>query len=615
MKSKLTPEHRLACALMLVGLVLTGCRSQPEAPPLDAIAGSMRHPPAGSVVGNAARYGGYQWRGIPYAVPPTGERRFRAPARLPRWAGTYEALDFGAPCPQYASPWGGVTDAPEGRLAGSEDCLFLDVYAPDGLAGEQLPVMFWIHGGGNYTGTTAFYDGSRLANEGRVIVVSVQYRLGFLGWFRHAALREGASPADASGNFGLLDLIRALEWVEENISDFGGDPENVTIFGESAGGWNVLSLLASPLAEGLFHRAIGQSSVVWSTPPARAENYVDDSDPGEATSSGEILLRLLIADGLAVDREGAMQLARAMEPVAIARFLRERSVEEFFEVYDANGESDYEAPRIFEDGHVLPALPLPHALQAGRAFHRVPLMLGTNKDEEKLFLLFDERYSRTWFGLLPQVRDRERFLRDTETITRIWRMMAVDELANGLAPALPGELFAYRFDWDEEPSILGVDLAELLGAAHGLEIPFVFGHWFVGPQTGFVFDDGNLAGRETLSRAMISYWSEFARSGHPGRGRDRDLPQWVAWAPGAPQFAVFDTEAGGGIRMERGARTPADIEREILEDPSYISPERRCRALAAIHDWTPHRYPAEAYARAGRGVCREHPLDAMLGDS
>lgn len=614
-RSRFRRLQRLTWAALLCALVLSGCRSNPEPPPRELLAASLRHPPAGSVVGSAGRYGGYQWRGIPYAVPPVNERRFRAPARLPRWQGTLEALDFGAPCPQYATAWGGDTEAPEGSLVGSEDCLFLNVYAPEAIGDERLPVMFWIHGGGNYTGATSFYDGSRLASEQRVIVVTVNYRLGFLGWFLHEALAKGQSARDGSGNYGTLDLIQGLEWVGENISAFGGDPGNVTIFGESAGGWNVLSLLASPLAEGRFHRAISQSGVLWSASRAQAANDADEPEPGDAFSSGETLLRLLVADGRAPDREAAQQVVAAMDATAIARFLRGRSVEELFAAYDPEGRGDYECPRVIEDGAVLPARPLVHVLAAGQPFHRVPLMLGTNKDEEKLFMLFDEEYARVWFGLLPQVRDKARYLRDARTITRTWRMMAVDELANALAPALPGELFAYRFDWDEEPTILGIDLGELVGAAHGLEIPFVFGHWFVGPQTGLVFDEDNLPGREALSQAMRSYWAEFAYRGHPGRGRGRELPGWRAWAVGAPQFTVLDTEAGGGIRTERGARTPADLEQQILEDPSYTSTEERCRALAAIHDWTPHRYPASRYEAAGRGVCRDHPLERSPGRS
>src|SRR5262249_12255836 len=157
---------------------------------------------------------------------------------------------------------------------------------PDG--DERLPVMFWIHGGANVSGQSSTYGGGMLAKSQRVIVVSANYRLGLLGWLRHRSLRETTKdPDDRSGNFGTLDLIRALEWVRENIAAFGGDPGNVTIFGESAGGGNVYSLLASPRAAGLFHRAIAQSGTPESFGVDEAENLVDDEPPGAEKSSGE----------------------------------------------------------------------------------------------------------------------------------------------------------------------------------------------------------------------------------------------------------------------------------------------------------------------------------------
>ena len=230
--------------------------------------------------GYTGRYGSHVWLGIPYAEPPVGERRWRAPAPPAAWSGAREALAFGDHCPQIASPFGGVTDAPAGSISGSEDCLYLNVYAPrmePGAAAQaKLPVLVWIHGGGNVVGLADFYDGGRLAQSQDVIVVTLNYRLGPLGWFRHAALREGASPAEQSGNFATLDLVRALEWVRENAASFGGDPGNVTIFGESAGGTNVFTLLLSPLANGLFQRAIVQSGDAGMTAPAQAENFRDD---------------------------------------------------------------------------------------------------------------------------------------------------------------------------------------------------------------------------------------------------------------------------------------------------------------------------------------------------
>jgi para-nitrobenzyl esterase len=616
-----TRSSLLCCCLMAAAM---GCATDPTTnPPFKQSEtglhpATLRHPPAGSVIGINGLYGGHAWLGIPYAIPPVGENRFRAPGVPSPWTGTHVAAEYGASCPQFATPVGGDTTVAEGSLSGGEDCLFLNIYAPEGAASGTrrgtggLPVMFWIHGGGNISGTSSFYDGSRLASEQQVIVVSLNYRLGFLGWFRHRALRAGVSAVDASGNFATLDLIRGLDWVQENIASFGGDPGNVTIFGESAGGWNVVSLLASPLAAGKFHRAIAQSALTWSVPPARAENDRDASVPGDDSSSGEALINLMLADGEVTDRKAAMREIAAMDDASLARYLRAKSISELFAAYDPDDSGDYTCPRMFEDGSVLPALPLAHAFRPGKRFNRVPVMLGTNKDEEKLFLLFNREYTSQLFGFIPRLRNRDRYLRDAETITRIWRMMAVDELAKDLARSLPGEVFSYRFDWDEEPSLLWIDVGEMIGAAHGFEIPFIFGHWDLGPDSHRLFDQSNLPGREALSGAMMSYWTEFATRGHPGKGRDGSLPHWAAWTEGASRFAILDTEAGGGLRMTEGSETADDIAASIVADSSYESPMRRCMALAAIYDWAPQSFTARDYSEFGRGLCHEYPIDEML---
>ena len=598
--------------------IALGCATDRQTPEVEAAAASLRHLPAGSVIGNQGQYGGYQWRGIPYAQAPEGDRRYREPAPLDPWQGTHEALSFGASCPQFGSSTGGDATAPDGELAGSEDCLFLNVYAPaksatsSGGKRKPLPVMFWIHGGGNVNGATTFYDGSRLATEQGVVVVTVNYRLGFLGWFAHPALRADATAAGASGNFGTLDLIRALEWLQENVGAFGGDPGNVTIFGESAGGWNVVSLLASPLANGKFHRAIVQSGLTWSRTHARAENYTDAEIPGEDFSSGDTIINLMLQDDTASDRASAKRVIASMNDTAIASYLRGKSVGELFHAYDPEGTSNFECPRMFEDGTVLPTGPLAHAFRTGKTFNRVPVMLGSNKDEEKLFLLFEPKYTRQLFGIIPLVRDLDRYLRDADTITRIWRVMAVDELAQDLALAMPGEVFSYRFDWDEEPKILWFDLGEIIGAAHGFEIPFVFGHWDLGPDTSMLFNESNRSGREALSESIRSYWSEFALRGHPGKGRDGRLPHWAAWTEGASRFAILDTEHEGGLIMSEGHETAQGIADGILVDTTYSNTQRRCRALAAIYDWAPLAFTVEDYAQAGRGVCREYPIQEIL---
>ena len=582
---------------------------------------SLRQLPVGNLVGTTGLYGGYVWRGIRYAEPPIGKRRFRAPIPAANWTGTREAVRFGSSCPQYASSTNTNEAFTVGDLAGSEDCLFLNVYAPKqarparDATGSTLPVMFWIHGGGNTSGTSSFYNGSRLADEHQVLVVTINYRLGFLGWFRHRSLRAGADALDASGNFGTLDQILALDWVQDNIAAFGGDPTNVTIFGESAGAWNVLGLLASPLAAGKFHRAIAQSPLTWSFSASEAENYVDDASPGRRSSSNESILRLLLAEGLAEDRTSAKAAIAEMEDAALSRFLRERSVEELFRAYQAEGsevEDGYTCPRLFEDGVVLPSDRLGHAFRPDRSFNRVPVMLGTNKDEEKIFLLYNPEYTSQVFGVIPTFRDRSRYLRDAATITRIWRMMAVDDVAEDLSRSMPGEVFSYRFDWDEEPSFLWSDLGELIGAAHGFEIPFVFGHWDLGPSSHRLFDDGNRSGREVLSRAMRSYWAEFAWQGRPGEGRRGELPKWSAWKRGASRFAVLDSPDDGGIRMSQGRDSTEAIVSTILADASYESLRRRCSALAWIHNWAPLAFSVEDFSEVGDGLCRSFVIHELI---
>ena len=594
-----------------LGLALAGCASEPPAPLPGADPATLRHLPAGDVIGAAGRYGGHAWLGIPYAEPPVGALRWRAPQPLLPWTGTREALAFGASCAQFASGVGGDASAEPGTLVGSEDCLALNVYAPAEPGAARLPVLVWIHGGGNTIGTSRFYDGSRLASLHGVIVVTLNYRLGALGWFRHAALREGRNALDASGNFGTLDQIAALHWVQANVAAFGGDPGNVTIFGESAGGQNVFVLLTSPLAKGLFHRAIVQSGGAWNSSVAEAENLRDAPEPGDAHSSGEILLALLERERLAAGRASALATAAAMPPAEIASFLRGLPVEKLLAAYDGRGVGMYECPRVFREGTVIPAEPLGERLADPAGHHTVPVLLGSNRDEQKLFFFLDPARVRRWFGV-PQARDALAYDRDAGYRSRAWKVSGVDDPARALARSQPGRVFAYRFDWDEEPRVFWADLGALLGAAHGLEIPFVFGHWQLGPTGRFLFDEANRPGREALSAMMMSYWAEFAQSGDPGRGRDGTLPRWAPWQDDGEKYAVLDTPAGGGVRMATESESFEDLSAAILVDESFESEEERCAALASLTTWTSERFGDAQYRAAGGGRCAAFPPEQLL---
>jgi para-nitrobenzyl esterase len=603
---------RPACLALLLAV---GCASEPPVEVTSSDPDTLRHPPAGDVVGSAGVHGGHAWLGMPYAEPPLGALRWRAPQPLLPWTGTREALAFGASCPQFASGICGDASAEPGTPIGSEDCLTLNVYAP-ALTGPpaeaRLPVMVWIHGGGNTIGTAKFYDGSRLATEQQLVVVAIHYRLGALGWFRHASLRDGADEADASGNFGTLDQIQALRWVQSNIAAFGGDPDNVTIFGESAGGQNVLVLLTAPAAAGLFHRAIAQSGGAWNSSVAEAENLLNAPEPGSPNSSSEILLRLLQGEGLATDRTSALARTDAMPAAELASFLRGIPAERLLAAYDGRGAGMYECPRVFREGTVIPAEPLGDRLARADGHHAVPVMLGSNRDEQKLFFFLDPEYTRRWFGLIPQARDAEAYQRDASYRSRAWKAAGVDDPARALAAQQPGRVFAYRFDWDEEPSVLGADLGQLLGAAHGLEIPFVFGHWDLGATGRALFTESNRPGRETLSAMMRSYWAEFARNGDPGRGREGTLPRWSAWQDDGEKYVVLDTPAGGGARMASATESLDALAAEIVADGSYASERARCAELAQLTTWTEDRFGAAEYRTAGNSRCAPFAREELL---
>jgi para-nitrobenzyl esterase len=597
-------RHRTAPRICALALGIAACSgSSPQAPPAPiAEAATQRALPAGEVVGSTGVHGGHAWLGIPFAQAPVGALRWRAPQPLARWNGVRESLAFGAPCPQFASPVGGVPGE-RGSIVGDDDCLSLNVYAPafgaDAVPADvaRLPVMFWIHGGGNTIGAASIYDGSALATNQNVIVVTTNYRLGALGWFRHPALRSECPPApldsdclaDNSGNYGTLDQIRALEWVRDNIAAFGGDPGNVTIFGESAGGRNVLALLVSHRAAGLFHRAISQSGGTRSNTFAEAENRASDPEPGSTNSSAEIVARL------AIDPQ-------ALREVPAATLLR---------AYDSGGLGMYDAPQVFADGAVLPAEDAIAAIRAGD-YNAVPVLLGTNKDENKLFAFLNPKYVRRLFGVLPIVKDEAAYFRDTAYATRSWKISGVDEPARALAAMQPGRVFAYRWDWDEQPSVLWADLGELIGAAHGLEIPFVFGHWSLGPEGRFLYTEDNAPGREALSAAMQGYWAAFARDGAPGRGAQGEQPEWTAWDEAGAKYVVLDTPAGGGIRMSAETESLGELIAAIEADPSYADPAQRCGQLAGIQRNAPAAFPPAQFAAAAGGSCAAKPPAAWL---
>lgn len=471
-----SPPGRLIAALTLaMALRLSAPASAGPAPIVDAPAGALRGEAAGGV---------YVFRGVPYARAPLNALRWRAPEPLPRWSGLREARRFGAACMQPASPY---YDHP----AVSEDCLFLNVWAP--ADARDAPVMVWIHGGSlvGGAGSDPVHDGRAFAGQG-VVVVSINYRLGPLGWLAHPAL-SAESDQGVSGNYGLMDQIQALRWVQDNIGAFGGDPDNVTIAGESAGALSVVLLMASPDARGLFHRAIAQSAYMITMPPLRDGAYADW--PDAETIGASLAEQLGAADPDAL---------RAMDAGAI--------------IAGAAGTGYF--PLATVDGRILPE-------QLVDVFDRgeqapVPILAGYNEGEIRSLRFLLPPAPATAEAYTREIRTRYGDLADAflarypaETLDASMLATTRDALYGWAAERLAAKqteagapAFLYYFDH-------GYPAAEEAGlrAFHASEIPFVFGttdstptYWPRVPPT---------PPHQRLSRAMQGYWADFIRDGAP----------------------------------------------------------------------------------------------------
>lgn len=571
----------LGCLLAVV--LLSACDHSSEStdlkPSVAADPLSQRHIQTGDVVGFSAANNTYAWLGIPYAQAPVGELRWRAPRPPVTWPGARDSTQFGDFCPQFAGVGVPVDKSRYGQLSGSEDCLSINVWAPK-QSSQPLPVMFWIHGGGNSIGTAATYAfAANLAETRQVVVVALNYRLGSLGWFMHPLLEarqplgDGYEQADKSGNYGTLDLIAGLQWVQTNISSFGGDPANVTIFGESAGGYNVYSLMLSPLAEGLFHKAIAQSGGIRATSLADAQNPLQGAAPGQVNSSGEILLALVRREHQAMTRAQAAEWLAQQDPVQLGAWLQNLPVADVFAgIGDRWTMGMYKFPQLLTDGYVLPAMS-PQALAATLPIHNpVPLMTGTNRDEMKMFMLSNPHYTGYWFGKIPHALDTDRYQRDATYGSALWRILGADNIASTLVkrPDSPA-VFTYRFDFDALRENWLVSLRQLLGAAHGLEIGYVFGVPGDFGSAAQMQMDSTLTQRQQLAAAMSSYWTNFAYTGSPGRGRDNELPLWSAWATDEANIMLLgstDSDATNrDIRLIHESLTLDQLKQTIQNDP------------------------------------------------
>ncbi|MDD9963901.1 MAG: carboxylesterase family protein [Gammaproteobacteria bacterium] len=602
--------RKLAVVLIIVAVaVILGAswiiNSLPAPPaPNEADGATLRSTESGDVLGFIDASGARAWLGIPFARPPVGALRWQAP-QLPAPAdGTIEALAFGAMCPQLPSLLSG--DAEDGAavaaaVAGSEDCLTLNVWSPPNAS--AAPVMLWIHGGGNSIGHGGTVNGGHLAAGENLVIVSINYRLGVFGWFNHPALRSG-DPINDSGNYGTLDIIRALEWTRDNIAAFGGDPGNVTVFGESAGAFNTLAMMASPLAKGLFHRAIVQSGGYRVSSPRSGQNH--QADGGHRHSAPEIVNALLIADGRAADAGAARLIQDGWTAAETRRYLHEKTPADYYALFEGGAFGMVDLPSNFQDGHVLPTLAAAEVFSDAGNHNAVPVMLGTNRDEPSLFMAQDPRYVDSWFGIFNSLKDEAAYRRQVRYGARAWKARGVDELAQAMVAAGNPAVYAYRWDWDEEPSLLGYDLSVALGAAHGLEIAFVFGDFESGiAAAGFLYP--NDENQSALSRSMMSYWAEFAYNGAPVRGRDGSEAPWLAWGEDGKTSMLLDTPTGGGNRMDDEVVTHQSLKRELMAEAALPEGPERCELYVRLFRAAGH-FDAGEYERLG---CAAYPAESF----
>lgn len=543
---------KLAAAIgfaLMAGLAASGCEPAPSTTSLDVPTSS------GLVIAREQGDGTAAWFAIPYAAAPVGDLRWRPPvAAIP----SPQPISHDAPGLPCAQPGSG----PDG-VVGAENCLTLNIYAPTAEADAPRPVMVWIHGGGNYAGAAANYDGSALAARHGLIVVTINYRLGPFGWFHDPAVWGGDADVPETGEFAVLDMIAALQWVRDNIGGFGGDASNVTIFGESAGGQNVYALVLAPSASGLFQRAIAESGGLWNMALDQALNPVDGNPPGTRASAAEIMMTLLLQQGEASDRASAAALLAEWSAEHRADWLRSLTTAQILAAYANQPDLGYDLPSVVLDGVMHPEAGHIEQLRSGN-YNQVPLMLGGNRDEQKAWMAFDPAFVElTEVG--PVVRDRDRYDAVSQHYSDWWNAIAVDEFADNSRTAV----FAYRFDWDDGPTT-PVDFRYLFGAGHGIEIPFVFGDF---ESNGYeaMFTAENAEARQALSDAMMSYWAAFAYYGDPGRGMDGDLPRWRAWAE-AREKIVFP--ASGPPEMVPGYPAPEALLDALVSDERLELAER-----------------------------------------
>lgn len=527
------------------------------------------------------------WKGVPYAKAPVGALRWRAPVDPDKWKNVLATKKFGNACSQYGRIYGpGANNKYDetigttlNQAVGSEDCLYLNIWRP-ATGKKDLPVIVFLHGGSNVSGYTAdpVYDGAHLAKTTNSIVVTVNFRLGILGFINLQQLKTGVDADSASGNFAILDSIKSLQFVKRNIDNFGGDPGNVTVMGQSAGAINVYALLTSPKLANApvkpFHRVVplsGGLSLATNLPvgtiPTMSPASVYDAQ-GKA-----LVWNLLIADGTVPDLESAKAYAAGQTDAQIADYLRSKQPSQLFATLLTRlALQGLSGSGPIPEGTIVSQNPVDaiHSYQ----YVKVPVLAGNTRDEGKLFPAFlplvsgipgsarivtdaqlfanhfnykpDEPAQTTvqqWIapGYLPADAPVTGFTARAEQFNRIFFLASRDNILNALKAKQP-DVWYYRFDWDKQPAPWN----DIYGAAHLFDLPFVFGNFGPSLMANIMNTTANKPGRLELSESMMRSIGAFAKRGDPNN--DTLGAYWPTW----PAGLIFDaTQTHKAIGVQR----------------------------------------------------------------
>ena len=512
----------------------------------------------------------YVFKGVPYAKPPVGALRWRAPRDVDYLDAIIDATEFKNECVQ---PKDNSSIFNRNLSTGDEDCLYLNIYVPknqNSLNKNKFPVMYWIHGGSNIWGAGSDYDFSNLATSQQVIVITINYRLGLFGWFASPFFAETAEGLDKSYNFGHLDIIKGLEWVNQNISSFGGDKNNVTIFGESAGGSNTLTMIASPLAEGLFHKAISQSG------------YVSSYSAEYAESISELSSKNIFAENI-------KYLTDSNE---IVDYLQGLTQTEVYEKYIATAEKYVYpiTPITIRDGIVIPNEGVYKALE--KTDPSLVVVAGTNKDEMNYWFVNSEYFYDTSFEIRRTLKRSEANLRSWNKYrSAIWRYRGAEEPLRRMSKS-NDNLYSYRLDWDEEDDGIFGDYSLFVGAAHGIDIPFIANSfdmeqipWYI---KNILFPESTAEGRDALSALMMRYWGNIAKYGDP----NVFVPQkWEKFTASDNQMIILDNPQDPNFGMVTNPVMPKTLLKEIESDSALEIEERCLIGWIAVSDFNEDKKP------------------------